>query len=134
MCEFRVLFLRPEIQFPDIGHLRYIAVRRNIIWLHTLAHSMISHFSELLFVQELNRTVNSLSEYYMGFYIHTCQKMRYKGRLYPSFLLCSEAYTWHLLNDGEHAIILRYNATLRKILLHFRADECTGCSAVLSIQ
>ena len=30
--------------------------------------------------------------YYMGYYIHSCQKMRYKGEYYPSFLLCPESY------------------------------------------
>ena len=33
----------------------------------------------------------------MGYYIHTCPKMRYKGRLGPSDLLCPETYTWHRL-------------------------------------
>ncbi len=37
--------------------------------------------------------------YYMGFYIHSCQKMRYKGNFSPSFLLCPENYTWKLLDD-----------------------------------
>lgn len=35
----------------------------------------------------------------MGFYIHSCPKMRYKGRLQPSYLLCPEVYSWHLLSD-----------------------------------
>lgn len=30
----------------------------------------------------------------MGFYIHECPKMRYKGRLHPSYLLCPETYVW----------------------------------------
>ena len=30
--------------------------------------------------------------YYMGYYIHSCQKMRYKGQYTPSFLLCPRAY------------------------------------------
>ena len=30
--------------------------------------------------------------YYMGYYIHSCQKMRYKGNYYPSYLLCPESY------------------------------------------
>jgi arginyl-tRNA---protein transferase len=36
----------------------------------------------------------------MGFYIHSCPKMRYKGRLAPSYLLCPEVYTWHLLDEA----------------------------------
>lgn len=30
--------------------------------------------------------------YYMGYYIHSCIKMRYKGNYTPSFLLCPESY------------------------------------------
>ncbi|KAF9263518.1 hypothetical protein L218DRAFT_864642 [Marasmius fiardii PR-910] len=32
---------------------------------------------------------------YLGYYIHTCQKMRYKGDYQPSFLCDPETYTWH---------------------------------------
>ena len=28
----------------------------------------------------------------MGYYVHECQKMRYKGQYYPSYLLCPESY------------------------------------------
>lgn len=55
---------------------------------------------EIDFIQDLSITCPALNEYYMGFYIHTCQKMRYKGKLQPSYLLCPEVYTWHLINDG----------------------------------
>lgn len=30
----------------------------------------------------------------MGFYIHSCPKMRYKGKYRPSYLLCPETYEW----------------------------------------
>lgn len=36
----------------------------------------------------------ALKDYYMGFYIHTCPKMSYKGSYSPSFLLCPERLTW----------------------------------------
>jgi arginyl-tRNA---protein transferase len=32
--------------------------------------------------------------YYLGYYIHTCQKMRYKGGYAPSQLLCPERLEW----------------------------------------
>ena len=32
--------------------------------------------------------------YYMGYYVHTCQKMHYKGNYTPSFLLCPESYNF----------------------------------------
>ncbi|KAJ5540971.1 hypothetical protein N7494_006047 [Penicillium frequentans] len=38
--------------------------------------------------------------YYMGYYIHSCQKMRYKGNYRPQYILDPESYTWDPL-DGE---------------------------------
>lgn len=32
--------------------------------------------------------------------------MRYKGKLQPSYLLCPEVYTWHLLDDGEFHVFV----------------------------
>lgn len=37
--------------------------------------------------------------YYMGYYIHTCKKMRYKGRFEPSHILDPESLDWHPLDD-----------------------------------
>lgn len=54
---------------------------------------------EIDFVRELMQSSGDLKEYYMGFYIHSCPKMRYKGRLDPSALLCPEVYSWHPLTD-----------------------------------
>ncbi len=39
-----------------------------------------------------------ISHYYMGFYIHTCQKMKYKADTPQPLLDCS-SYTWHHLTD-----------------------------------
>jgi len=36
---------------------------------------------------------------FMGFYIHSCPKMRYKGDYSPSYLLDPEDYTWHPLKN-----------------------------------
>lgn len=38
--------------------------------------------------------------YYMGYYIHSCQKMRYKGRFEPSCILDPESLDWHSLDDA----------------------------------
>ncbi|PWY74416.1 arginine-tRNA-protein transferase [Aspergillus heteromorphus CBS 117.55] len=38
--------------------------------------------------------------YYMGYYIHSCQKMRYKGTFRPQYILDPESYAWDPL-DGE---------------------------------
>lgn len=37
--------------------------------------------------------------YYMGYYIHSCTKMRYKGRFEPSYILDPESLKWDLLDD-----------------------------------
>jgi arginyl-tRNA--protein-N-Asp/Glu arginylyltransferase len=42
---------------------------------------------------------HGLDFYYMGYYIHTCPKMRYKGDYVPSELLCPTTFTWHHLRD-----------------------------------
>jgi len=34
----------------------------------------------------------------MGYYIHSCHKMRYKGNYDPSFLLCPESYRFIPIN------------------------------------
>lgn len=37
--------------------------------------------------------------YCMGYYIHTCPKMKYKGQYHPSYLLCPETYHWVPIKD-----------------------------------
>lgn len=54
---------------------------------------------ELALVRELSKTCPALTNYYLGFYIPTCPKMRYKSNVKPSFLLCPEVFTWHLLDE-----------------------------------
>ncbi|XP_063916965.1 arginyl-tRNA--protein transferase 1 isoform X2 [Zophobas morio] len=49
---------------------------------------------EVEFARSLHLKRPSIQNYYMGFYIHSCTKMRYKGKLTPSFLLCPETYHW----------------------------------------
>eukprot|EP01031_Cornospumella_fuschlensis_P037606 gene37606-45683_t len=39
--------------------------------------------------------------YYMGYYIHSCEKMRYKGEYAPSELLCPTTSTWHFLDEAR---------------------------------
>lgn len=37
--------------------------------------------------------------YYMGYYIHSCTKMRYKGDYKPQYVLDPESYNWDPLDD-----------------------------------
>ncbi|KAF6212913.1 hypothetical protein GE061_010623 [Apolygus lucorum] len=50
---------------------------------------------ELELTRKYSKQCPLLNQYYLGFYIHSCAKMRYKGNIQPSYLLCPEAYSWH---------------------------------------
>ncbi|XP_063829520.1 arginyl-tRNA--protein transferase 1-like isoform X2 [Ostrinia nubilalis] len=54
---------------------------------------------EIQFTRELHKTCPELKYYYMGYYIHSCRKMRYKGNFSPSDLLCPETYKWFPIKD-----------------------------------
>lgn len=70
----KYLFWDPDLAFLALG--KYSALR------------------EIQWVQEANKLCPSLSFYYLGYYIHTCPKMRYKATYAPSELLCPSKYIW----------------------------------------
>ncbi|KAK6500832.1 Arginyl-tRNA--protein transferase 1, variant 2 [Arthrobotrys conoides] len=43
--------------------------------------------------------------YYMGYYIHSCPKMRYKCEYQPAEILDPECYDWHSFNDDFRKIL-----------------------------
>ncbi|XP_015202277.2 arginyl-tRNA--protein transferase 1 isoform X5 [Lepisosteus oculatus] len=49
---------------------------------------------EIAFTRQLHQKAPKLCYYYLGFYIHSCPKMRYKGQYRPSDLLCPETFVW----------------------------------------
>jgi len=55
--------------------------------------------SEIAFVRYLQKRYRDMKYYYLGFYIHSCPKMRYKGEFSPSFLCCPESFTWQPINQ-----------------------------------
>jgi arginine-tRNA-protein transferase len=58
-------------------------------------------FGKLSAMREAALTVEGgYQYYYMGFYIHSCKKMRYKGEYKPSYILDPETYDWDPL-EGE---------------------------------
>ncbi|KAJ5256579.1 arginine-tRNA-protein transferase [Penicillium angulare] len=58
-------------------------------------------FGKLTALREIAFAIeNQYSSYYMGYYIHSCQKMRYKGNYRPQYILDPESYAWDPL-DGE---------------------------------
>ncbi|KAI5477039.1 arginine-tRNA-protein transferase [Pseudohyphozyma bogoriensis] len=75
----------------------------------------VSALREAAMVREMKRAgVEGMTEYMMGFYIHTCAKMKYKGEYQPSSLLDPETnvfYPWEhcrpLLDASTHASFSR---------------------------
>ncbi|XP_005097396.1 arginyl-tRNA--protein transferase 1 isoform X1 [Aplysia californica] len=59
-----------------------------------LGLGVYSALREIAFVRQLQRLAPELKYYYMGFYIHSCPKMRYKGQYTGSFISCPETYSW----------------------------------------
>ncbi|XP_006003695.1 arginyl-tRNA--protein transferase 1 isoform X3 [Latimeria chalumnae] len=59
-----------------------------------LSLGVYSALREIAFTRQLHEKAPELYYYYMGFYIHSCPKMRYKGQYRPSDLLCPETYVW----------------------------------------
>lgn len=57
------------------------------------------YFGKLSALREIALAVEGgYQYYYMGFYIHSCIKMRYKNQYQPSYLLDPETYTWDPLD------------------------------------
>ncbi|XP_030760579.1 arginyl-tRNA--protein transferase 1 isoform X2 [Sitophilus oryzae] len=81
---------------------------------------------ELQLVQDLCSKVPDLQYYYMGFYIHSCPKMRYKGRLKPSFLLCPETYIWQPI---EKCLTKLDDNKYSRLTEDPNAPDCNLCSA-----
>ncbi|KAF8719145.1 hypothetical protein AX14_011405 [Amanita brunnescens Koide BX004] len=60
----------------------------------------LSAMREVALAREIREAGASEMGYlYMGFYIHSCQKMRYKGEYSPSFLADPETYQWFPMKD-----------------------------------
>ncbi|XP_029031539.1 arginyl-tRNA--protein transferase 1 isoform X5 [Betta splendens] len=60
----------------------------------SLSLGSYSALREIAFTRQLQKQSPKLCYYYLGFYIHSCPKMRYKGQYRPSDLLCPETYMW----------------------------------------
>lgn len=75
----KYFFYDPEYQFLSLG--TYSALR------------------EIYFIRSLHRECPSIKYYYMGYYIHSCPKMNYKGSFAPSYLLCPQTYKWKQIEE-----------------------------------
>ncbi|KAI3799973.1 hypothetical protein L1987_35279 [Smallanthus sonchifolius] len=70
----KYLFWDPDLAFLSLG--KYSALQ------------------EINWVKESQSHCPSLQYYYLGYYIHSCNKMRYKAAYRPSELLCPLRYEW----------------------------------------
>ncbi|KJH44819.1 Arginine-tRNA-protein transferase [Dictyocaulus viviparus] len=70
----KYMYYDPEYGFLNLG--TYTALR------------------EIAFTRSLMKIQSEVKYYYMGYYIITCQKMRYKGFFRPSELLCDRTFQW----------------------------------------
>lgn len=77
-----------------------------------LSPGTLTSLFEIAFTRKLQRDNSALKYYYMGFYIHSCPKMRYKAKYTPSWLLCPKTYSWVpirqslvLLDKSKYAVL-----------------------------
>ncbi|XP_064000306.1 arginyl-tRNA--protein transferase 1 isoform X1 [Pogoniulus pusillus] len=84
-----------------------------------LSLGVYSALREIAFTRQLHEKAPELCFYYMGFYIHSCPKMRYKGQYRPSDLLCPETYVWmpieRCLPLLEHSKYSRFNQDVKAV-------------------
>lgn len=80
---------------------------------------------EMAFTRELHRTSQEIQYYYMGYYIHSCIKMRYKGNYAPSYLLCPETYKWFSIEDCRPILDQAPYARLNPDIDDLDENDCT---------
>ncbi|KAJ8330088.1 Arginyl-tRNA--protein transferase 1, variant 2 [Batrachochytrium dendrobatidis] len=72
-----------------------------------------SALREIALTKWLSDTMpRGLDYYYMGYYIHSCIKMRYKAAYKPSQILCPETYKWVDLSQATRLLDLRKDTAL----------------------
>ena len=97
------LFYDPDFNFLSLG--AYSALR------------------ELEMTRRLYLGEKALQFYYMGYYIHSCPKMSYKGQYSPSYLLCPISYKFMLIETCLGKIDAAKFARLND---EDTAPECVG--------
>lgn len=82
----------------------------------SLSLGKVSALKEIELVRSLHSQSPDFRYYYMGYYIHSCPKMRYKGAYRPSELLCPESYQWvTLTKEIEQRLDLKTYSVLSAI-------------------
>jgi len=60
-----------------------------------LSPGTMTSLYEIAFTRKIQKEQwPALKFYYMGYYIHSCPKMRYKAKYQPSWLLCPKTFQW----------------------------------------
>ncbi|XP_051122811.1 arginyl-tRNA--protein transferase 2-like [Andrographis paniculata] len=86
-----------------------------LFWDPDLAFLSLGKYSaleEIQWVRESQLRCPTLQYYYLGYYIHSCSKMRYKASYQPSELLCPLRFEWvpydiaKPLLDGQKYVVL----------------------------
>jgi arginine-tRNA-protein transferase len=75
-----------------------------MFWDPDLAFLSLGKYSaleEIKWVREAQKLCPTLQYYYLGYYIHSCPKMRYKAAYNPSELLCPVRYQWIPFQDTK---------------------------------
>ena len=66
---------------------------------------VIGSLREINFVSKHNQFLSNFQYYYMGYYIQSSKKMKYKGDFEPSELLCPTTLKWVTLNNRVKTLI-----------------------------
>lgn len=78
-----------------------------LFWDPDLAPLSLGKYSalqEINWVRENEGYCSSLQYYYLGYYIHSCSKMRYKAAYRPSELLCPLRYQWVSFDNAKRLL------------------------------
>ncbi|KAK9159052.1 hypothetical protein Scep_005626 [Stephania cephalantha] len=100
--------------------------------LASLSLGKYTALQEIGWVKENQAHCSSLQYYYLGYYIHSCSKMRYKAAYRPSELLCPKRYQWvnfdiaRPLLDKKPYVVLSDFATLQSGESSRRVSSETG--------
>ncbi|KAH6562905.1 hypothetical protein BASA62_008853 [Batrachochytrium salamandrivorans] len=75
-----------------------------------------------------------LDYYYMGYYIHSCVKMRYKASYKPSEIMCPEIYRWVAMRDAVHLLEAKRDTALADASAASAASgsDCNGLVDAIS--
>ncbi|KAK9124476.1 hypothetical protein Sjap_014078 [Stephania japonica] len=105
--------------------------------LASLSLGKYTALQEIGWVKENQAHCSNLQYYYLGYYIHSCSKMRYKAAYRPSELLCPRHYQWvnfdiaRPLLDKKPYVVLSDFATLQSGESSIQVSSETGAEPQL---